>query len=413
MNFTLPDDSSDFDIRKIGLSMPRERRQQGWVEKTGTKAKTWTGYWYEYVTSDGEENRLRRSRVLGKCAEMTKGAAEAKLNDVIRNFRPSETGAKFEALAAWYLKTNGGRWSEKWNETSKCLFRYQILPRLGAKIASDLKRSDIQQAINDIAADPKSQSTSTVKKCLTHIRAVFNFAIDDELLEKNPALKAELPPTKRPADRFLTLDECQRLLEVGSTRDQLIVRLFMVCGLRPSELFALRVNDVLDGELRIDETIVHYQVSENTKTEGSRANVPLSPELESALRFYILEEKLTDSDFLFPSASGTAMFPDNFLDRVLKPLGKKAGIANLNHQILRRTTATHFQKHGTVKDAQTLLRHSDAQTTLKHYQKVLEASLVAGVASWDAELLSTKKTSASKPVKEKNLSKERKKSAMG
>jgi len=42
----------------------------------------------------------------------------------------------------------------------------------------------------------------------------------------------------------------------GSAKDQLIVRLFMVCGLRPSELFALRVNDVLDGELRIDETIV-------------------------------------------------------------------------------------------------------------------------------------------------------------
>ena len=119
--------------------------------------------------------------------------------------------------------------------------------------------------------------------------------------------------------------------------------------------------------------------------------MPLSPELESALRSYCLKEKLTGSDFLFPSAVGTVIFPDNFLDRALKPLGKKTGIANLNYQILPRTTATHFQKHGTVKDAQTLLRHSDAQTTLKHYQKVLEASLVAGVASRDAELVSAKK----------------------
>ena len=83
MNFILPNDSANFDIRKIGLSTPRERRQQGWVEKTGTKAKTWTGYWYEYVTSDGGEKRQQRSRVLGKCAEMTKGAAEANLLDVI------------------------------------------------------------------------------------------------------------------------------------------------------------------------------------------------------------------------------------------------------------------------------------------------------------------------------------------
>ena len=391
MNFELPPISPDFDVRKIGLTMPRERRQQGWVERRGKKPRVWTGFWHEYVVVDGKDKRREHCKVLGPCAELTKGAAQAKLLEIINSSKAPKTGATFQELAAWYLKTNEGRWSVKWNATSGGLFRHQILPRLGAKVAADLKRSDIQQAVNDIAADPKSQSASTVKKCLTHIRAVFNFAIDDDLLEKNPALKAELPPTKRPADRFLTLDECRRLLEVGSKRDQLTVRLFIVCGLRPSELFALRVNDVLDGELRIDETIVQYEVSGNTKTEGSRANVPLSPELESALRFYTLEEKLTDSDFLFPSAAGTAMFPDNFLDRVLKPLGKEAGIENLNYQILRRNTATHFQKHGTVKDTQALMRHEDAQTTLKHYQKVLDASLVAGVTSWDSELVGNKK----------------------
>jgi integrase len=379
----------DFDVRKIGLSMSRERRQQGWVDKTGKKAKTWTGFWYRYIVVDGEEKRLRHSKVLGRCAEMTKGAAEEKLLEVIRELRPPATGAKFEDLAAWYLKTNEGRWSAKWYATSDGLFRHQILPRIGPKVATELKRSDIQQAINNIAADPKSQSSSTVKKCLTHIRAVFNFAIDDDLLEKNPALKAELPPTRRPDGRFLTLAQCKKLLEVGSKRDQLIIRLFMVCGLRPSELFALRVNDILDGELRIDETIVLYEVTERTKTESSRGTVPLPVELESALRFYVLEEKL--SDFLFPSAVGTAISPDNFLDRVLKPLGKEAGIENLNHQMLRRTTATHFQKHGTVKDTQTLMRHADAQTTLKHYQKVLDASLVAGVTNWDSELVPAKK----------------------
>jgi site-specific recombinase XerD len=260
--------------------------------------------------------------------------------------------------------------------TSQGLFKYQIPPRIGHKAAGGLKKSDVQQAMNDIAADKKSQSESTVKKCLTHIRAVFNFAIDDDLLEKNPALKVQLPLTRQPSDRFLTLVQCKSLVAVAGKRDKLILLLFMVCGLRPSELFALRVDDVLEGELRIDETVDLCQVSERTKTKGSRGTVPLPVELESALRFYILEEKLTD--FLFPSEVGTAISPDNFLDRVSKPLGEKAGIANLNHQMLRRSTATHFQKHGTVKDAQTRMRHSDAQTTLKHYQKVLEESLVAG-----------------------------------
>ncbi|MFL6350884.1 MAG: hypothetical protein ACJ74Z_03415 [Bryobacteraceae bacterium] len=39
-----------------------------------------------------------------------------------------------------------------------------------------------------------------------------------------------------------------------------------------------------------------------------------------------------------------------------------------------------------MKNAQALVRHSNPTTTLKHYQKTLDESLIAGVESWDAEL---------------------------
>ncbi len=87
---------------------------------------------------------------------------------------------------------------------------------------------------------------------------------------------------------------------------------------------------------------------------------------------------------------------------MLKPLGVLAGIdvyengkgetsSHLNFQQLRRTTGTHFQKHGKIKDTQTLLRHASATTTLKNYQKVLEPSLKQAVEDWDAELVPKKK----------------------
>jgi integrase len=279
------------------------------------------------------------------------------------------------------------------------IFKCQILPRLGDRIATELKKSDVQQALNDIAADPASQSRSIVEKCLTHVRAVFDFAIEDELLERNPTLKVELPLTRRPSERFLTLEECQRLLDVANRRDRLIIRLFVVCGFRPAEFFALRVNDVRDGRLRIDETAVPGEaVKQEAKTEGSRADVPLPPMLAAELLAYIKAEGLTDDQFLFPSATGTAMSHDNYLDRVLKKLGLLAGIdvvrnasgepisSKLNHQTLRRTTGTHFQKHAELKSTQDLLRHANPTTTLKHYQKTLSEDLIAGVESWDAEL---------------------------
>ena len=412
MNPSEIDTSPRFDIVTIGRSMSRERRQNGWVEKTGKKTKTWTGYWYVYVKDAAGVDKRHgpKSKVLGKCSDMTKGAAEDALREHIRGARPPESKATFEEFAKWYVRTNEDQWSKKWKGTVKGLFKHQINPRIGSRIAAELKKSEIQQLLNEIAADPKSQSESIIKKCLTHVRAVFNMAIDDELLARNPAppRKIKLPSMRPASERFLTFEESQRLLAVADRRDNLILRIFVVLGLRPGELFALRVNDIQPGELRIDQTVVDYKLKDGAKTEESKANIPLPSVLEADLRAYIREEGITD--LLFPSEVGTPISPDNYLDRILKRLGVAAGIdvtrrsvlikrgkdkgktkeivtSKLNHQVLRRTTGTHFQKHGELKDTQSLLRHANPLTTLKHYQKTLPQSLIEAVESWDAQLV--------------------------
>jgi integrase len=81
---------------------------------------------------------------------------------------------------------------------------------------------------------------------------------------------------------------------------------------------------------------------------------------------------------------------DNYLDRKLKPIGTMAGIENCNHQLLRRTYGTHAQNHGSIKSTQRLMRHANADTTLKHYQHVIEEDVVRAQASWDAALMGWK-----------------------
>src|SRR5690242_7281278 len=76
------------------------------------------------------------------------------------------------------------------------------------------------------------------------------------------------PRTRKPNEQFLSIEECKALLSVAAGRDRLIVSLFLVLGLRPSELFALRDTDVLPGILRIDEAVVLGVVGE-TKTDDS------------------------------------------------------------------------------------------------------------------------------------------------
>jgi len=54
--------------------------------------------------------------------------------------------------------------------------------------------------------------------------------------------------------------------------------------------------------------------------------------------------------------------PTTYLQRVLKPKGKEVGIQDVTFQVLRRTFATLVHGIGTVKDAQTQLRHLNATT---------------------------------------------------
>ena len=91
----------------------------------------------------------------------------------------------------------------------------------------------------------------------------------------------------------------------------------------------------------------------------------------------------------FQVRSGTAFGVGNYLKRYLKPLAEKAGIHDLTHQAFRRTSSTHMQNHATVKDMQRHLRHTDPQTTLKHYAKVIPASLRSAVAALDAQITGT------------------------
>ena len=87
--------------------------------------------------------------------------------------------------------------------------------------------------------------------------------------------------------------------------------------------------------------------------------------------------------FIFPSARGTAINTNNFLFRVLKEAGKKAGVAAVTHQMLRRTCSTYMAQITSVKDVQAHLRHTNAKTTLEHYIKSVSESVRIAVESLD------------------------------
>jgi integrase len=247
-------------------------------------------------------------------------------------------------------------------------------------------------------------SHSAVKKAKTYITAALEYAVGERIIHVNPAARVELPGAKlrRPSKHAYSLDEMRRLLSAArsvSLREHLIVRIFYVCGLRPGELFALRVDDVEPKLLRIDEALKETEKGADrigeTKTSSSNAYVSISDDLYKEITLWLSIRNIADpyhrnrslapNDLLFPTEVGTPYRIGNYLKRILKPIATKAGVSNITYRALRRTFATEFQRHGSPKDAQAQLRHSKLEMT-GWYMRAIPESVRTAVAEMDAEI---------------------------
>lgn len=137
-----------------------------------------------------------------------------------------------------------------------------------------------------------------------------------------------------------------------------MLRIFAVCGLRPGEALALRIDDFEGNQLRIDEALKERQLGEDrigdTKTDESDSYVPVPPDLSREIAEWIAGHSQHDNPraFLFLNRRGTGFSVGNYLKKQLKPLAQSVGILDLTQQAFRRTSSTHIQKYGTIRHGQ-------------------------------------------------------------
>jgi integrase len=191
-------------------------------------------------------------------------------------------------------------------------------------------------------------TVNTINKTLSCAKTILNFALDQELIERNVLARHrpyEIDSNDTTARKALrgTFSEAEvrQLLNVARPFERSLIALFCFTGLRPGEAYALDWSavDLEAGTLRVERSWDHRgKKFTEPKTKAGNRLIPLSGWLVTELKAH--RERTTGTGLVFPNRVGKPLHPCNVATRVWQPLRERAGVASLDMYSLRHTFAS-------------------------------------------------------------------------
>ena len=201
----------------------------------------------------------------------------------------------------------------------------------------------------------------SLQRMLSSIRSFFNYLLDEEIIDTNPAADISSPKSAQLLPKALDTDLVKRLLDFKpqgdlEIRDKAMFELLYSSGLRLSELCGLD----LDG-ISIKERSCRV-VGKGNKTR----DLPIGEKAIQGLRDWLLVRKKISADSnkaLFLNKNGKRLSTRSVQLR-LERLSKKRGLPMVNPHMLRHSFASHIlESSGDLRAVQEMLGHSDIGTT--------------------------------------------------
>lgn len=232
------------------------------------------------------------------------------------------------------------------------------------------------------------QSNTSIRKIISILRQVFEYAVLYGDIRVNPAKQIPLPKSKSKKDErqvFLTAEDAQKMLDAFRNEEVgPIVFVTLYYGLRKSEALGLRWQavDFEANTITINHTVVsngHIIAKDSTKTYSSRRTFELLPDVRDLL--VKLKEQQEDykrrlgsgyhmNDYIFKNANGMPYRPDS-LTRSFKRALARHGLPQMRYHDLRHSTASILVDKGwDINDIKEWLGHADISTTANIYAHI-------------------------------------------
>ncbi len=161
--------------------------------------------------------------------------------------------------------------------------RLYVLPRFGSAAINTVARNEVKQFISELCS--RGFAKNTIRLAVTTLRALLNAAVEDGLLEHNPAQRLGRFVKSEKAVReatSLTAIELERLLRAAkdelSLRDYALLFTAARAGLREGELAGLKWGDIQFAQ-SADDPDRYIVVQRNYDRRWSRKM--LTPRAES------------------------------------------------------------------------------------------------------------------------------------
>jgi integrase len=278
-------------------------------------------------------------------------------------------------------------------------------PSLGSRPIGKITPSDLRAfiaSLDEVRTTPKKKplSPTTKRNIFRTLSPIFNLAIDDGMIAKNPAHATSVSKAVPHADEkeqvFLTAEEVHALArEIGPPYD-LLVEFTAYTGLRAGEVAALKVRDLdlMNRRVRVRGSVsevdgkLHNGTTKNRKDKRRDPGVPLVGFLVDPLMAHVAGKD--PEDFVFTAAQGGQLRHGNFYRRRFKPAVRHAipHKAECRFHDLRHTCASLLIDNNVhPKAISEWLGHSSIAITMDRYGHLYPDHTDAIVAGLEATRL--------------------------
>lgn len=261
------------------------------------------------------------------------------------------------------IKQERGRWSKYVDDMP---IGQLPVATLGRRDIVDWRDALIERGLAD----------QTIKNALNLLRAVLSDAVDRELLQVNPARDVKVRSSgtsEEDLSGVLRPNEQMALLRACPERDRPVVLFALLTGLRLSEQWWLRWEDI-----REDHVLVRRSVDGKAPKSGKTRRVPL---LEPARELLALLPR--SSEWVFPGTRGGrrdyGKRPRGWAI-ALKGLGRNIRWHDLRHTCGTSLLAGWWGRKWSLEEVRGFLGHSTVQVT-ERYARILDESVADAAAA--------------------------------